>query len=183
VSGFSRTFWNATMARPFYDCLAGNIYAGQNRSGIIETLECLKTMPDIQGPKFVVAHILCPHQPFVFGPHGEYVDPADWFNTEDKQFYLGQYMFISSEIAGVVGQLLERSSSDPIIILQSDHGPRSWASGCVGIGNNEWQKVLNAYHLPGDGKNDLYDSISPVNSFRVIFNHYFGTHYDLLEDR
>jgi len=43
--------------------------------------------------------------------------------------------------------------------------------------------ILNAYHLPGDGNSQLYDSISPVNTFRVIFNQYFGADLKLLEDR
>jgi hypothetical protein len=28
----------------------------------------------------------------------------------------------------------------------------------------------------------IYDSISPVNSFRVVLNKYFGASYPLLED-
>jgi hypothetical protein len=181
ASEFSRTLWNTTMARPFYDHLTGSIYAGQYRAAIVETLETLKTIPDVEGPKFVFAHIVCPHEPFVFGEEGEYVDPAYWF-SEDKQAYLGQYEYISNEIAGVIGELLEKSSSDPIIILQSDHGLRPWVSGGADVGDTEWQKVLNAYYLPNGGEDALYDSISPVNSFRVIFNRYFGTDYGFLED-
>lgn len=182
VSDFSRVLWNTTMARPFYDYLTASIDAEHYRSSLIETIQCLKEMPDVGGPKFVFAHIMCPHLPFVFGPNGEYVDPADWYNTKDKQFYLGQYQFITAEIKGVVEVLLEESSSQPIIVLQSDHGLRSWVSGWAGIDDSEWQKVLNAYYLPGDGKDDLYDSISPVNSFRLILNHYFGADCDLLAD-
>jgi hypothetical protein len=33
--------------------------------------------------------------------------------------------------------------------------------------------ILNAYYLPG-GRKNTYPSITPVNSFRVIFDHYFG---------
>jgi hypothetical protein len=42
--------------------------------------------------------------------------------------------------------------------------------------------ILNAYYLPGDGDAGLYDQISPVNTFRLIFNLYFGTEYARLED-
>ena len=28
----------------------------------------------------------------------------------------------------------------------------------------------------------LYPSITPVNSFRLVFNHYFGTNFDMLAD-
>ena len=43
--------------------------------------------------------------------------------------------------------------------------------------------ILNAYHLPGDGIEALYPNISPVNTFRVIFNEYFGFNLPLLEDQ
>jgi hypothetical protein len=42
--------------------------------------------------------------------------------------------------------------------------------------------ILNAYYLPGCDYSQLYDSISPVNTFRVILNHYFGTEFELLKD-
>ena len=44
-------------------------------------------------------------------------------------------------------------------------------------------RIFNAYRLPPDGNKLLYDSITPVNSFRLIFNYYFGTDYELLSDR
>jgi hypothetical protein len=37
--------------------------------------------------------------------------------------------------------------------------------------------------LPGKGRDDFYPSISPVNTFRVIFNNYFGTNLPLLKDQ
>ena len=47
----------------------------------------------------------------------------------------------------------------------------------------ERHAILNAYYLPGDGSKKLYPSISPVNTFRVVFSHYFGADLDLLPDR
>jgi len=41
---------------------------------------------------------------------------------------------------------------------------------------------LNAYYLPDDGDGLLYESITPVNTFRLIFSSYFNSRYDLLED-
>ncbi len=42
-------------------------------------------------------------------------------------------------------------------------------------------KILNAYYLPGH--NDLlYPTISPVNTFRLIFDTYLGADYPLLKD-
>jgi hypothetical protein len=44
-------------------------------------------------------------------------------------------------------------------------------------------KILNAYYLPGDGKNMLYPGISPVNTFRVVLNSYLGGSLELLPDQ
>ncbi|MBN1546201.1 MAG: hypothetical protein JW902_06035, partial [Syntrophaceae bacterium] len=43
--------------------------------------------------------------------------------------------------------------------------------------------ILNCYYMPYDGSHNLYKEITPVNTFRVIFNHYFGTNYKILEDK
>ena len=73
----------------------------------------------------------------------------------------------------------------PVIIIQGDHGP--------GVRFNQVQldhtdvferfSILNAYYLPGVDSAGLYRSISPVNSFRVVLNNYFGTHYSMEPDR
>ena len=76
--------------------------------------------------------------------------------------------------------MLKESEIPPIIILQSDHGQRPHHPGIV-IGGNEWKKILNAMYLPGMDADMLYDNIAPVNTFRLIFNYYFGTDYPLLE--
>jgi hypothetical protein len=47
----------------------------------------------------------------------------------------------------------------------------------------EGMRILNAYYLPLKDCDLVYDSITPVNTFRVIFNCYFGTNYKLLEDK
>jgi hypothetical protein len=41
---------------------------------------------------------------------------------------------------------------------------------------------LNAIHLP-TGETGLYPGITPVNTFRVVFNQVFGAELPLLEDR
>jgi hypothetical protein len=43
--------------------------------------------------------------------------------------------------------------------------------------------IMNAYHFPQGGNSLLYPSISPANTFRVIFNYYFGADFELVDDR
>ena len=43
--------------------------------------------------------------------------------------------------------------------------------------------ILNAYYMPEGKDKYLYPEITPVNTFRVIFNSYFGTEFDMLPDK
>lgn len=131
-----------------------------------ERVTCtFSTLADVQhrieGPRFVFAHILVPHGPNIFGSN-----------------YLEQVMFVNTEVRALVEQILSEAETSPIIVLQADHGPRKKVKR-----PEERTGILNAYYLPDDGKDLLYDSITPVNTFRLIFNRYFGTIYELLEDK
>ena len=57
---------------------------------------------------------------------------------------------------------------------------------------DEWRHkmgILNALYLPGgeagsgSGSGGLHPAITPVNTFRIVFNEYFGADFELLEDR
>ena len=181
ISAFQEALWSTTMLRPFYYHITESEYDTAWRRHTLYTLAHLKELPEEQGPKFVFVHLYCPHQPFVFGPNGEYLDAQDYNNYADKQVYLGQYIFISAEIEKLVDALLEKSETPPIIILQSDHGIRPHHRNIV-VGGDEWHKILNTMYLPGMDYSEISDSISPVNTFRLIFNHYFDADYPLLED-
>ena len=43
--------------------------------------------------------------------------------------------------------------------------------------------ILNAIYLPHSENNLFYNSLSPVNTFRIILNQYFGANYNLFEDK
>jgi hypothetical protein len=138
-------------------------------------LNRLEVMPAIPGPKFVYAHILVPHGPFVFGADGKALaDPGKYENAgEDawKQGYVDEVQFINGHLLSILPGLIANSKVPPIIIIQGDHGPKV----------NHFP-ILNAYYLPGAGKEKLYPTISPVNSFRLVFDAYFGAQYGLLPD-
>jgi hypothetical protein len=149
---------------------------------ILFDLEQLKEIPLLSGPKFVFAHLVIPHQPFVFGPKGEAAVIPERMNKGNTYYtnhdyelgYVNQAKFISDRIAQVVESIIKNSSVPPIIILQGDHGP-SHSDEATRMG------ILNAYYFP-DAQAVLPSNITPVNSFRVLFNTYFGTAFSLLKD-
>lgn len=130
-------------------------------------------------PTFAYVHVISPHPPFVFGPDGEYTNPADYWN-EDKEYpsglyaegYQNQLSFLNRKLLEAIDTLIAESETPPIIILQGDHGP--WHQP---RDRRFW--ILNAYYLPGH-QDRLFSKISPVNTFRHIFNAYFGGNYDML---
>jgi len=75
----------------------------------------------------------------------------------------------------IVPKIIANSARPPVILIQGDHGPT------VASNSRSRMENLSVYYLPGvDAR--LYPTITPVNSFRVIFNAYFGQNLPLLED-
>jgi len=99
--------------------------------------------------------------------------------------YREQLMFTEKKMTAALDSIFAKSAVPPIIIIQADHGPGSglrWED-VQGTDVRERLAILNAYYLPGGGDTLLYYEVSPVNTFRIVFNHYFGTNYELLEDK
>jgi hypothetical protein len=92
-------------------------------------------------------------------------------------------MFVNRKAIEAIDGILANSRTRPIIILQSDHGPASLRSKGRGVFSRERLPNLNAYFVPDTIREKLYSSITPVNSFRIVFNDLFGTSYELLPDR
>lgn len=164
-----------------------------HRQRVLYTFHELQNLPKLYGPKLVLAHIISPHPPFVFDADGNPIQPSRNYSIGDgddyrgnrdeyRQGYADQVRFVDKMLEQTVDAILDNSSVAPIIVIQGDHGPGShlvWKSpekSCL------WERtsIFNAYYLPEGGAKNLYPSISPVNSFRIILNTYFGTHLDLL---
>ncbi len=163
----------------------------------------LNSLPEVAlqtAPCFVFCHLICPHPPFVFGKNGEpRDDPRGEFFADGNRYhnmrsdlqqvyvrnYKNQLAFLEKKLTEAITLILANSDVRPIIVLQADHGPGShldWeAADQSDMG--ERMAILNAYLLPSSARKLLYDSITPVNTFRVIFNGCFGTDLDLLDDR
>jgi hypothetical protein len=142
-----------------------------HRERVLYVFDQLSKLPDLEGPKFVFAHLVIPHPPYVFGPQGEFTD----YDRDEVAGYRDQVTYLNKVIIPLVEGIVSRSSKDPIIVIQADHGG-------IGTPPIKRTKILNAYHLPGMDENQLDSHQSPVNTFRLIFNHYFEGSFPLLQN-
>jgi hypothetical protein len=133
-------------------------------------LDMLAKVPTLPGRKFVYAHLFDTHQPFVFNPDGS----IRLVGAENNEAYRDQVIYANKRLIEVVKSLLSQSKPAPIIIIQGDHS-YTWSKSR--------NKVLNAYYLPDGGNAKVHPGMTPVNTFRLVFNQYFGGSYDLLPDQ
>jgi hypothetical protein len=83
-----------------------------------------------------------------------------------------------------IENLLENSDSTPVIIIQSDTGPNiGFSDTTTELQQTSRMSIFNAYYFPNEEYDLLYDDITPVNSFRVVFDSQFQTNYGVVEDK
>ena len=139
-------------------------------------------------PIFAFMHFLIPHPPYLFGPNGEDVIGGKSQTVEGsfvgKDQYIGSIKYANKRILENVDKILEKNKNS-IIVIQSDHGYD------FGINYENPSEIslkqrfsnLNAIYLPGKGKDGFYQGITPVNTFRIIFNNYFDASYKMLDNK
>lgn len=147
---------------------------GEHYERVHYVLDTLPKIPTLPGPKYVYAHIITPHSPYIFLPDGSVNPEANTISWTDTRGYLSNIEFINAALEPVIKQIIQKSENPPIIIIQADHG--------TAFLTNRNYFILNAYYLPGKDIDDIPLTITPVNTFRLIFNLYFGTDFPYLED-
>jgi len=166
-----------------------------HRTHVQFAFDTLRSVGRAPGPQFVYAHIIAPHPPFVFDAQGAPVDPPRPYWPGDGDTYRGtaeeystgysqEVRFVDEQMKIVIDDILSNSNPAPIILIQGDHGSglhlnfSSVEKSCL----RERMPILSAYYMGGQGEGELYPSISPVNSFRVVFDTVFGADLPLLPD-
>lgn len=160
---------------------------------VVYKFDKLAEIPEIEEPTYVFAHMLVPHLPYVFDRDGNWQTWDEINVKSERDNYIDQLIATNAMVTELIDELLTNSEIRPIIIIQADEGP--YPGGYIeffeGGGFNEATEaelrqkygILNAYYLPNIDEGVLYPSITPVNSFRLIFNLYFETDFELLPDR
>ncbi|HTQ09255.1 MAG TPA: hypothetical protein VMI31_04220 [Fimbriimonadaceae bacterium] len=177
-----------TMFEDRRDCLVG---AFQNLKYLAEP------MPQ---PKFVVAHILAPHPPFVFDANGRpirqpgipfgFYDGSDYMGAGGthqtyRDGYVGQVQFLNGQLLQIIDAIVSKAKTPPVIIIEGDHGSK------LGLDQNNIAKTdlhecmsnFMAFYVPPSVKSLLYPQITSINTFRTLFDGLFNEHLPLAPDR
>ena len=157
-------------------------------------LDTLDEMTEIAGPKYVFAHLLVPHPPYVIDADGSALEREEVAELGDDPSYLRFLEYGNRRMLELVDRILAQSE-DAVVLIQSDEGPfpERYAADEWGF---EWRDATDAeleekfgilFALRASGADleaaGFHDTITPVNAFRVIFNARFGTDLPMLPDR
>lgn len=132
--------------------------------------------------QFLMFYIECPHQPFIFNSSGKINNGSNWHNWKDKQYYLGQYIYITEKIETMIEQILE-VDPEAVILLQSDHSARYLENedGEYVISDEDRRNFFNAVYYQGKAVEEIVGK-SGVNTLRIVMNKVLGLNLEELND-
>ncbi len=198
-SGFTRALYTSSALWPAARRgVVGSVQIGReelHRSVALRQLELLRQAPSFRGPKFVFAHVLMPHPPYVFEADGSLQthEGRKELVRAGGSPYVEQLKYLNARLERVIrGLLTANTKRPPVVIIQGDEGPLLTDIGyrrdidaqhATSTQLRIKYHIMTAFHLPGVRAKSIPDSVSPVNVFRMVFNTYFGSSLDMLPDR
>lgn len=174
--------WNLTVRLPGYSekKLGDKDYIERNKSNLRQFVKEL-SIPS-PGPRMVFCHLLIPRRPFNVDRNGNarISSMADFRDGNHDSLYVEQVIY-ANKLIDSIGKAAIKGRQRPLaLIIEGDHGNRYAAWG-MNI-REKYFMNLNTYYFSDRDYSMLYDSISPVNSFRVVLNKYFDAGLPLLKD-
>lgn len=137
------------------------------RASILDAFRYLKESVG-SSPRFVFAHILSPHDPYVFTADGgpaercgaECTNHAGPPNPTLADRFIGQLRFINTRVIEAVDHIIE-NDPDATVILLSDHGLRRDPADM-----DEWFRTLFAAR-----GHDFPDDVTTLDVFPTLLRH------------
>ena len=164
------------------------------RENNLYALERLEEIPSLPGPKYVFAHLVTTHPPYVHDIDGSLNTRQEVRERGDIESYVRQLQYANTRLLEIIDGIVA-SDPDAVIMLQADEGPfparynaDDWDFKWRDATDEEIEEkfgILYAMRAPGADLEaaGFRDDLTPVNAFRIIFNARFGTDLELLPDR
>ncbi len=196
-----RALLESTSAGPALDRLLGlprpPAHHVLHRTAGLFGLRELDRIREMPGPKLVVAHLLLPHEPYVFDEDGSYPSRDERLARGLDEGYRRQMRYTDERIRAFLGRLLDVPAEErPIVLLTADEGPYpdryaasqatfDWATATTDELVTKYG-ILTAFLLPGEprpGAIPPYPGITPVNALAVLLSHGWEGDWRLQPDR
>ena len=194
-SEFNMLYLRGTILRPIFHALPDTPltmrldWDNAQCQRVARQVEQIKAIGPRENPIYVFAHILVPHGPYIFEPDGRCLTPEQAIERGDERGYASQIAYANKIIREVVTTLQAPGRAPPIILIQADEGPFPERDDRVPWQNAPSEElriktgILNAFYFPDQDYRQLSPGISPVNTYRAVFNAAFGTGLPQLPDR
>ncbi|WP_296686377.1 sulfatase-like hydrolase/transferase [Flavobacterium sp.] len=162
-----------------------------------KVLNVYKKLPSIaknNKKKFVFAHVISPHPPFLFNKSGKIgmygIDNENEGVGWNEKLYIEQLKYINFKTIILLNKIIKNDKKNKIILIQGDHGSRCKINNKKFLNKENWVNeqfhILNAIYISknDNSKRKIYENwnYSSVNTFRIIFNEYFKSNYSNLKD-
>lgn len=159
----------------------------RHRNDALFALRQIERLSGVPGRKFVFAHVLLPHPPYVMHADGSHLLDAEATARPEAELYAEQLAFTNTRIRQVVAALTAGPEEErPIIVITGDEGPFLCGEVDCVDGSPESLGIrfgtLRAYYLPGIDHQVPPDDTG-VNIFRMLFREYFGADLPDLPNR
>lgn len=185
---FAINLWKQTTLGWIEGYCKGDFTADLYRRTLHDQLDNLRAASELRGPKFVFAHVLLPHPPFVFTETGESSDVRllnfAWPSFDaGKIRYIEQAKYTEKAVSAVLEQLCRGCTGNDIIVVQSDHGPAFDMNPGEDCNAFRYHRMRIFVAVKAPAGIVLPDELSPVNTFRLLLNETLGYSFPLLENR
>jgi hypothetical protein len=180
-------FWNYTRVNlKAVKSIQASLMSQRNQARLLEvqnTMRLIKQSCSGTGtPRFIYGHFMLPHDPYTFDRTGKLlpIDPDQPVQetADEPAAYFEQVLFANRLIEEAVTYIRQNNRRNTVIVVAGDHGYKYYKKQQ----STYTFQNLNAVYFPDHNYSPLYDSLSPVNTFRVILNKYFRTDLPLLKD-
>jgi hypothetical protein len=190
---------------PFRQLARGSykLFRSTARNRILSQIHTLAEAADAvrPAPAYVFDHIVCPHPPFVFAADGSdsgidappTLDDGVGGTTTVETYRAGygaQVQFLNTKVLAAVDAILARypEGERPVVIISSDHGGALAYDLRRPAASPDWARwgrtgILQAVLAPDEVRRNLYPAMTPVNTYRVLFDGLFDAGFGRLPDR
>jgi len=192
LNEFEVTLLASTFAGDLLDALWPSFAAEDHRQRILDELDAVRRLAveESTSPRFVMAHLLTPHHPAVWGADGSEVNPAlvdafygdtlaehDVSRAEFTDRYTEQLQHVNGLLIETIDALLE-SSTPPVVIVMSDHGSGVGIDPDNAEAGDLAERTSNLFAAFTPAREAIFpDDITPVNVMRLLLDAYLETNF------